>query len=289
MYKKYDLKTLEKEYSPSSCVEDINVYINQYIEFSEKAKDIANANSSMISDLKYGTNPDEKLDLYLPTTGNKKKLQIYIHGGYWQALSKEESSFAATNFQEHGCYFAALDYSLAPNASLTEIVAQVREAIAFLFRSAANFGYDADEIYLSGSSAGAHLAMMMLQTQWSTISSNLPLNLVKGVCAVSGIYELSPIQQTYINEPLQLSVEEVEQLSPIRHKNINDSPVILAFGDNETEEFRIQTEAMQARLVSQSIETQCKKIHERNHFNVILDLSVPKSWLFLKVAEQMKI
>ena len=130
MYRNLDLATLEQEYSPSSCIDDINIYIEQYIQQSATATQLAASQKALLSDLSYGSNIDEVLDLYLPTQGNTRKLQIYIHGGYWQELTKAESSFAATNFQQQGCYFAVLNYSLAPNASLTEIVEQNRRALA---------------------------------------------------------------------------------------------------------------------------------------------------------------
>lgn len=288
LYRNFDRKNLEREYSPSSCVNDINVYINQYIERSQKATQLAEQQGTILNNLSYGDNGDEVLDLFLPTNGNTKKLQVYIHGGYWQELSKNESSFAATNFQSHGCYFAVINYSLAPNASIFEIVEQNRKALAWLYTNADNLGFDRNEIYISGSSAGAHLAMMMLQTDWSLYIDNSQYssldNLVKGVCAVSGIYDLEPIALTYINEPLQLSAEEIENCSPMRHKLLNHCPVILAYGENETAEFKRQTASMSALVLEDVFE-----IPERNHFDVIVDLADDESWLCEQVFQQMAV
>lgn len=302
MYKKFTTEELEREYSPSSCIEDINVYIEQYIQSSKAATAQALEDKSVLLNLRYGDNEDQLIDLYLPSDNiqaglvkrNNRKLQVYIHGGYWQALTKAESSFAANNFQQQGCYFAVINYSLAPNATLTDIVEQNRQAIAWLASNASEYGFDAGEIYLSGSSAGAHLAIMMLQTHWQNylkseflVEHNKPF--IKGVCAVSGIYDIRPLVDTTINNALQLSAEEVQQYSPFFHDISNLCPVIIAFGDNETTEFKRQSTEMAAKIQQSGADVQQNEIVNRNHFDVILDLSSPNTWLSQQVFRQMGI
>ena len=294
MYRNFDLTTLEKEYSPSSCIDDINLYIQQYIDLSRAVTAKAENEKKLIADLPYGLLPDERLDLYLPSRGNNKKLFIYIHGGYWQELSKAESSFAADNFQQHGYTYAALNYTLAPQASLSEIVNQNRKAIAYLVSMAAEFGYDAGEIYLGGSSAGAHLAMMMLYTRWQDflpagdVKTDQEQNFIKGVCAVSGIYDLLPIAETYINEPLKLTPAEIEQNSPLFHLPGSKTAVIFAYGEQETSEFKRQSREMYQKLARDGFPVTLKEISKRNHFDVILDLADSNSWLSQQVFAQMQ-
>ncbi|WDE01087.1 alpha/beta hydrolase [Thalassomonas actiniarum] len=296
MYRNFDLATLEREYSPSSCIDDIKLYIKQYIDLSQAATTEAQNEQKLIADIPYGLLPDERLDLYLPTRENHKKLFVYIHGGYWQELSKAESSFAASNFQQHGCTFAAVNYTLAPDASLSEIVNQNRKAVAYLIMSAAEFGYEADEIYLCGSSAGAHLAMMMLSTRWQNFipqnqlpPGGFPENPIKGICAVSGIYDLTPIAETYINEPLQLTGAEIEQNSPLFHLPTARTPVIFAYGEQETSEFKRQSNEMCQKLEQAGFPVTLKEISKRNHFDVILDLADSNSWLCQQVFTRMQL
>jgi arylformamidase len=291
-YRNYDLKELEREYSPSSCINDINIYIQQYIEQSRQALSIAKQQEKVLEDKKYGNNPDENLDLYLPfeSVKNKRKLQVYIHGGYWQELTKNESSFAATNFQQQGYYFAVINYSLAPDVSLTEIVEQNRQAIKYLYLNASEYGYDKNEIYLSGSSAGGHLAMMMAYTNWRKYI-NVGQNIIKGICAVSGIYDLTPIAKTSINKPLQLTEIEISNNSPLLliadNDNFKGCEIILAYGDNETSEFKRQSIQMKEHLIKQNVKVTSSEIQARNHFDVIIDLAHTESWLNQQVIKQM--
>ena len=291
MYRGFDKKELETQYSPSSCIEDIMVYINQYVDSSKAVLAKAQSDNTVIENISYGDSKEQTLDLYLPKEqGNKTgKLQVYIHGGYWQELSKNESSFAAANFQQHNCHFAVINYTLAPNATLSEIVEENRKALIHLYLNAAKYGYDAEEIYLSGSSAGGHLTLMMLLTDWTQygVNENQAKRLVKGVGAVSGVYDLEPIQYTYVNDPLKLTFTETIQNSPILHQVKNRCPVILAYGENETAEFKRQSLEMSVFLKHQGIEVELKEIPERNHFDVIMDLSNADSWLFQQTAKQM--
>ncbi len=293
VYQQFDLPALEREYSPSSCIDDIMVFIQQYIDLSQQALNFAQNSDSVITNLPYGESVDEVLDLFLPvdTSNYKSKLHVYIHGGYWQELTKNESSFAATNFQENGYHFAVLNYSLAPKVSLSEIVDQCRQAIAFLYQQAEEYGYDKNEIYLSGSSAGGHLAMMMALTDWSKYLA-IESNIIKGICAVSGIYDLTPIALTYINEPLKLSSLEIKENSPLllnfSCKILANCQIILAYGDNETSEFKRQTLAIKSYFEQQGLMARFAEIEYRNHFNVILDLAEPQSWLSQEVFKQMQ-
>ena len=276
---KFDLDTLNREYSPSSCVDDINVYIRQYIELSRDAKAQANAQGRLHNGLQYGEAETQRLDLYLPSTSPQSKLMVYIHGGYWQELSKEESSFAAPTFQQQGFHYAVIGYTLAPDASLSDIVEENRRAIAWLYTEASRFGYDPEQIYVCGSSAGAHLSMMMLQTKWSDYLVDYQGNIIKGVCAVSGIYDLQPLLSTYVNEALKMDSVEAQANSPLLLPLPKAVPIIIAFGANETSEFKRQSQVMAQKLRAHGFAVRYQQIDGRNHFDVIVELCHESSWL----------
>ncbi len=287
IYSTFDQTTLDREYSPSSCIDDIGIYLDKYARLSIAAKKAASDAGACRPDLRYGGNARETLDLFLPDAPGAAPLQVYIHGGYWQQLSKNESCFAAPMFQRHGCCFAAVNYTLAPEQTLSGIVEENRRALGFLYQHAGQWGFDRDRIYLSGSSAGAHLAMMMLMTDWRRLG--LPSDLVKGVCAVSGIYDLEPVRLSYVNEKVGMDANEAMANSPVRLSLRNRCPVILAYGDNETGEFKRQTDDYRAVLQEEEIPVAFSEIENRNHFDVIMDLADEESWLSRQVLDQMQL
>ena len=285
VYRTFDQANLDREYSPSSRVEDINVFLDMYVNQSAAAKRDALARGLCDVDVRYGEGAEETLDMFTPPKAESAPLHVYIHGGYWQLLSKNESCFAAPMFQAFGSCFAAINYTLAPDQTLSGIVEENRRAIAFLYRNAERWGYDRNRIYLSGSSAGAHLAMMMLLTDWP--SMGLPADTIKGVCAVSGVYDLEPVRLTYVNDAVGMDIDEAAANSPVLHLLRNRCPVILAYGDNETDEFKRQTQIMRSKLRSYEIDVVFSEIGERNHFDVIVDLADSDSWLSREVRRQM--
>ncbi len=285
VYASFDQVNLDREYSPSSLVEDREIYLEQYARLSQAARDAAMRDRACELDLQFGPGQAETLDLFIPPKTERAPLHMFIHGGFWQLLSKNESSFAAAMFQEHGSFFAALNYTLAPEQSLSGIVEETRRSVSWLYQNADRWGFDRDRIYLSGHSAGAHLAMMMLVTDWEERS--LPKDLVKGVCAVGGVFDLEPVRLSYVNDVVGMDADEAKRNSPVLQDIRNACPIIFAYGDRETDEFKRQTDEYADKLKGADSPVTLREISDRNHFDVILDLADADTWLSRQVLRQM--
>ena len=75
---------------------------------------------------------------------------VYIHGGYWQELSKNESCLMAPGLVEQGFNVAVIDYTLAPVASISHMIAQCCRAVAWLLAQAQRLGFNTDCRQLCG-------------------------------------------------------------------------------------------------------------------------------------------
>jgi hypothetical protein len=151
-----------REYSPSSCIDDISPLLEAYATRSSAAREACASAGLPIVEIRYGSADAQTIDLVTPpASGDPTPLVVFIHGGYWQELSKVESFFAAVDCVNHGIAFAAIDYTLAPAASLDEIVAECANALAVLVSGAGRYDIDANRIVVTGSSAGGHLAAML--------------------------------------------------------------------------------------------------------------------------------
>src|SRR5580693_963679 len=180
-WRDWPLAERERQYSPSRCVPAYPPYFEAYVARSRDAE----RRCRCYKDLRWGEQPEETFD-YFPAATPDAPLLVYFHGGYWQELSKNESLFAAPDCVTNGIAFAAIDYTLAPRATLGTIVEQCRQAIASLHRQAPALGFDARRIYVSGSSAGAHLAAMLLVAGWQA-AYGLAEDVVSGGVLLSGI------------------------------------------------------------------------------------------------------
>jgi arylformamidase len=286
VYRSFNQEGLDREYSPSSCVDDLMVYVNEYLRLSQEARQEAVMAGSAVLGLEYGPLASQRLDLFLPET-TPAAVNLYIHGGYWQELSKDYACFSAPIFQRRACALAALGYSLAPQQRLTDIVEECRCALEWLYMNANGLGIDKDRIHLSGSSAGAHLAMMLYTTDWE--KRGLPRDIIKGVCAVSGIYDLEPVRLSYVNSELYMDQQEARANSPMHLEPSALMPVIMAYGSNETNEFKRQSNEYRDKLENAGVPIEFREIGSRNHFDVIMDLADESSWLATSTLRQMSL
>ena len=180
---------------------------------------------------------------------------------------------------ERGFAFAAVDYTLAPQASVAQMVAECDEALTWLAHQAPRLGFDGQRIVLAGSSAGAHLAAMLaLQTRQR----------VAAVVLVSGIYELEPLLGTCINDALNLSQDSAHALSPALKSVQGFPPSIVCWGEVETAEFKRQSRDFAAQLQAAAAPVQSFEVPGRNHFDVILDLADIKTPLGQHVVALMR-
>jgi len=266
-WRNWPLAEREREYSPSSCVAAIEPFLDEYVARSRDAETRLRCRKNLL----WGERPDETFD-YFPAASADAPLLVYIHGGYWQELSKEESLFAAPDCVGNGIAYAAIDYTLAPRASVGTIVEQCRRAIASLHRQAAELGFDARRIYVAGSSAGAHLTAMLLMQGWQA-AYGLADDVVAGAVLLSGVYDLEPLMGTYIDAPLHLTDADVAALSPLRLKAGRPVRTIVAWGENETAEFKRQSREFAAALMGAGFPVSEFELAGTNHFDIVFGLA----------------
>lgn len=268
---------LDAALSPSRFVASLDDELEVYAQRSEAARKTARAQGRLHEALAYDEHEAAKLDLFVPENAHAAPLLVYIHGGFWQQLGREDSSFAAPGITEHGGALAAVGYTLAPKATLGEIVDEMRTALAWLYRHGPDYGLDRTRIVVAGSSAGAHLAAMLMLTDW--VALELPEQIIAGAVLVSGVYDLSAVARSYVNEPLGLTPADNQMLSPRRQVPRHTCPVRLVFSANEPEEFKRESRCYAELLRHHGQRATVREIAGRHHFDVILDLSDPDTYL----------
>ncbi|WP_042220901.1 alpha/beta hydrolase [Kutzneria albida] len=261
VYRGFDQATLDREYSPSSRVADMGVYLREYASASLAAR-----RALAFREYRYGPLDCERLDFF-PAGRARAPLVVFVHGGYWQELDKSDSSFPATGFLSAGAAFAAIGYGLAPAFSLPEIVDQVRRALRWLLAHAGELGVD--RIHLVGHCAGAQLVL-------AALLADEALAAVSGVTALSGVYDLEPVRLSYVNGPLGLDRRTAAELSPIRQLCRPLPPLLVAVGGIETAEFARQHEEF-VLAARRWAPVRDLVLPARNHFDIPFDLADPAS------------
>jgi arylformamidase len=191
-----------------------------------------------------------------------------VHGGFWCLRTSKEFGFVARGPVSRGVATVVTNYDLCPRVTIDEIVRQIRAAVAWAHKNAASFGGDPGRIHVAGHSAGGHLVAMLLATDWEG-EYGLPGNVIKGATAISGLYDLAPFPYTFLQPKLQLGYDQIFRNSPILNIPDSSAPVLVAYGDNETDEFKRQAEEFLDAWQANGLEVERLILQDKNHYEVI--------------------
>jgi len=270
LYRGMDRAALDAAYNNSAAVGDSAGLL---ADFDERSKRLRAARGRHL-DLRYGPAERNRIDYFAADTSGP--VLVFIHGGYWQMRAKETFSFLAAGPLAHGVHVALVGYTLAPEKRLTGIVAEVRTAIDWLAGRVADFGGDPARIYVSGWSAGGHLTALCLDAP-----------AVKGGLAISGIFDLEPMRQCYVNDKLQLDADEARRLSPLLQLPSSSPPLIVAYGGGELAELQRQSEIFAAARACAGLPGQLVRLAGHNHFTILEELANPDGALTSQVRKLM--
>ncbi|XP_068769435.1 kynurenine formamidase isoform X5 [Struthio camelus] len=130
-------------------------------------------------------------------------------------------------------------------------------------------------VYLCGHSAGAHLAAMVLSTDWAEYGVTPD---IKGAVLVSGVYDLEPILHVYVNDALNMSREVAQRNSPMLCLTgavpaAAACEVLVAMAQYDSPEFRRQSQEYCQALRSAGWTVSLLDLAGVDHFDVIEKLS----------------
>lgn len=273
LYREFETQEqIDAVYNPSATAPDAERRIEGWIERSK----IATTELACELEVRFGPTVEEHCDVF--PAGAGAPVHLFIHGGYWRRFSARDHAFLARPLVRAGLTTVIMNYALCPKVSLDEIVRQTRAAIAWTYAHAGRFGADPQRLTLSGHSAGAHLAVMALLTDWPG-DYGLPRDLIKGVVAISGVYDLGFLPWCYVQPKVQARWDQVDRLSPMRHLPPAAPPLLVAVGADETSEFRRQSRDFHAAWRQAGLPGSWLEPAGCNHFTVLEELERPESEL----------
>jgi len=223
-------------------------------------------------DLRYGPRERNRIDFI--KAAEKGPTLVFIHGGYWQMRAKEVFTLFAEGPMAHGINVALFGYTLAPDATLDEIVAEIHQGLDFLAGQLPGMGGDAGRIVVSGWSAGGHLTSMALSHPH-----------VKAGMAISGIYDLEPIRHSYLNVKLKLDEAMSRRNSPVMQAGGAMKPLSLVVGSAELPLLRQQTADFAGHRAKYGLPVTYEEIPGANHFTIMNELASPTGRITMLIRQ----
>lgn len=277
VWRGYNQAALDQQYNSRATVPDVTVYLREYAFRSSAAK----AFLTCMEDIAYDAGDNDRLDIFpVRAAGSLTPVIVFVHGGDWRALSKDDSAFAAPAYVGAGAMYVALDFTLVPEATLPQMGAQVRRALHWLWQNVELHGGDPQRLHIAGHSSGANLVGQVLMTDWAA-EFDAPADLVKSACFISGLGDLEPVRLSFRNEKLNLSREVVAEVSLLRRAPVARCPLLVAVGANETADYLLQSREVAALWDARGLQVDTLALPGRHHFDAVLEWADPQNHLFV--------
>ena len=266
-----DQQELDHAYTQTNFAPNMPQILARYATNSEATR----ARLGAPRRLAYGAAAVEQLDLYAASERHLP-ICVFAHGGAWRTGEAKNHAFPAEMFIGAGIHFAAIDFDnvISTGGDLMAVADQVRRAVAWVYTNAAMLGADPRHVYVCGHSSGAHLAAVVLTTDWPQ-EFGLPANVVGGGMLISGMYDLEPVRLSARSEYVRFTDAVVEALSPQRHIRNLTCPVLVAHGTLESPEFQRQACDFAAAAEAMGKSAQLLVADGYNHFEILETLANP--------------
>ncbi len=233
--------------------------------------------------ISYGGSAGQKLDVF-PAEAKASPVFVFIHGGYFRSLDKSQYRYIASRMFRNGYTTVLVNYDLAPKVSVSEIVRQNLAAFEWIRENVHKWNGNPDDITLCGHSVGAFLAAKILEQDWRGGSG------IKKAALLSGLYDLEPMRQSYLNKDARLTEGDVAALNPMAGTLKQKPDLLIAVGEEETGQFVTQSETYSADLNRAGIQNDLFVLPAINHYTMSRLLAGRKNavmdWIRAPVSDQ---
>ena len=239
----------------------------------------------VLTDLPYAEErPSQRLDVYLPTTGDGPYPTILgIHGGGFGGGSKSLYRELGPYFAEQGYAFVAINYRLAPGDSYPAQVADSFCALAWLHANAEEYGFDPNRVVVTGGSAGGYLASMVGTVDDPDIylkdcPNEYPTGeAVQAAVIYYGLYDFTNIDDYRVGdvngylkrfwgaEYEDIPAERLEEMSPIKQIDGSEPPFIILHGTADKDVPSVMSERFAEALEQAGVDVELVLLPDVGH------------------------
>ena len=281
-YKGFHQDELEYQFNPQVSVPE---YPQLSAERREKSRRVRAKLKSWL-DVPYADTARQVMDIF-PAPSASAPVLVYVNGGYWRGGSKEDNCNFVDLFTERGATVAVIEYDLCPQVTVTDIVREVRSAVAWSYRHISRYGGEPSKLYIAGHSAGGQLAAMALAHDWQ--KEGLPPDIIKGAVITSAVHDLEMVMQVSINQEIRMTPEIARANSPLLHPPIVACPILVAVGGDEPKGWQQMSEDYYRFCRERGAEVDYLVVPGANHYTMSQHLADANSPLARVMFRQMEL
>lgn len=186
------------------------------------------------SDIAFGPDPRDKLDVYVPRDARKPApVIVFFYGGNWNSGSRKDYEFVGEALASRGMVAVIADYRLYPQVRYPDFLKDCAAAVAWTVREAAGYGGDPHRLFIMGHSAGAYnAAEIALDSRWLA-GQGLSPSIFRGLIGLAGPYDFIPIVNPD-TRPVFLYPNTPPDSQPINHVSASAPPSLLIASNSDS-------------------------------------------------------
>jgi acetyl esterase/lipase len=234
-----------------------------------------------ITNIPYGTDPRQKLDVYLPKKMTPPaKVVIFFYGGSWREGSKTDYRFVAQALTSRGFIVVLPDYRLYPQVIFPAFVEDGAAAVRWVRDHISTYGGDTNHLYLMGHSAGSHIAALLTLDGGYLKNVGLDRNVIRATAALSGPYDFTP--NPWDRPVFGMGTNETTinpNIEPITFVDGKEPPMLLMQGLRDKIVAPSNAVNLAARIHEAGGEVKYITYPKRGHVSVVVALVWPYQWL----------
>jgi acetyl esterase/lipase len=228
-------------------------------------------------DLAYGSDPRQRLDLYIPDhLQAKAPVILFFYGGSWSSGSKSLYLSLGEGFASKGIIVAIADYRLYPQVRYPAFLDDGAHAFAWVHAHVQAYGGDPARIFVAGHSAGAYIAVMLAADPAYLKKAGADAGWIRGVIGIAGPYNFLPLHDPDLIEIF--GGADRRDTQPITYIDGKRPPMLLAAGTADTTVAPHNTTDLAARLASFGSPVEVKLYPDTGHLGILLSLAPGFRW-----------
>lgn len=219
------------------------------------------------------TDPNKhKLDVYYPKGQKNFPIVLFVHGGTWRSGDRKLYAPLGATLAKNGIGTVIISYRLSPAVQHPEHVKDVARAFAWTHANLAKYGGNVDQIFVSGHSAGGHLAALLATDESYLKEEKRSISEIKGAIPISGVYQITPIK--IFEAAFGTDEASIKKASPLTHVREKLPPFCLVYAEKELPFLDQMAETMCKELKTCRCDATVHKIAGRDHASIIMRAAV---------------